>query len=363
MYLKRCRESSFLFDCEDCENCLLCRNLRNKKYCIGNKQYTKEWYEQERRKYNFTSRTVYESLKKEFSDYIKKNAWWEANRFDSIEASTGDYLAHCKNCENCYYMQESEDCINGARAIWVKSSTYFVSVMQSERVYLSVLAQENCFDISFCANVTRCKNMLYSMNCLDCENCFLCNGLVWKQYHVLNKEYSAEEFKKIKEEILLDMKQKEIYETFFPFYFAPSSYEESLAWIYYPLSSVDQSKEWFRVMTENYWDSKNYKNRLSLPDNTKDIWVDIVNTWFWDEVAQRPFQILKDDIEFYTDIWWPIHDTFYIRRLKENFSWMYPSFNLRKTKCAKTGKEITTTLPASLDERILSNEEYKKTVY
>jgi len=62
--VKRCNNSAFLFDCEDCEDCLLCWNLSNKKYCIGNKQYTLETYTEEIKKYNLWSRKVYETLKK-----------------------------------------------------------------------------------------------------------------------------------------------------------------------------------------------------------------------------------------------------------------------------------------------------------
>jgi hypothetical protein len=29
----------------NCHNCFMCRNLRDKSYCIENKQYTKEQYE------------------------------------------------------------------------------------------------------------------------------------------------------------------------------------------------------------------------------------------------------------------------------------------------------------------------------
>ena len=37
-----CSESYFLKNCEGCNNCIWCINLKNKKYCIFNKQYSKE---------------------------------------------------------------------------------------------------------------------------------------------------------------------------------------------------------------------------------------------------------------------------------------------------------------------------------
>src|SRR3989338_365982 len=42
-----CIDSYFLFDCRNCQNCFMSYNLRNKQYCIRNKQYSKEEYKQE----------------------------------------------------------------------------------------------------------------------------------------------------------------------------------------------------------------------------------------------------------------------------------------------------------------------------
>lgn len=39
-----CQNSEYLFSCRDCESCFGCVGLRNKKFCILNKQYTEEEY-------------------------------------------------------------------------------------------------------------------------------------------------------------------------------------------------------------------------------------------------------------------------------------------------------------------------------
>ena len=39
-----CHQSYFLNHCEGCRNCFSCANLRNREYCILNKQYTPEAY-------------------------------------------------------------------------------------------------------------------------------------------------------------------------------------------------------------------------------------------------------------------------------------------------------------------------------
>ncbi len=45
LYISHCRYSAYLNACEECENCFGCVGLRKKKYCILNKQYSKEEYE------------------------------------------------------------------------------------------------------------------------------------------------------------------------------------------------------------------------------------------------------------------------------------------------------------------------------
>ena len=40
-----CTESYFLYNCNNCQYCYMCFDLQNQKYCIHNKQYTKEEYQ------------------------------------------------------------------------------------------------------------------------------------------------------------------------------------------------------------------------------------------------------------------------------------------------------------------------------
>ncbi len=358
--VKRCRNSAFLFDCEDCENCMLCWNLRNKKYCIANKQYSKEDYEKEIQKYDLSSRKIYNTLIKQFSDVITKKAYWKEKHFTMVENSSWDYLENCNNCENCFYIQEAKDCKNWLRSLWVKSSQNFVSILHSEKIYNSVLAQDNCYNIHYCFNVIESKNLEYCSNCYRCENCFLSSWLVWKKYYILNKEYSKEDYEKLKQEIIEDMKKKWVYWEFFPWYFSPTTYEESWAASHCPLSLEEQKKYGFRISQLEEKLPENLKNISELPEKLLEDNIWEVKWWYFDEIAKKPFAITDTDIAFYKKTNSPINDKFYIRRLKENFSWMFPTAELRTTKCSISWKKIQTTLPKKLDSRIVSLEEYGK---
>src|SRR3989338_874068 len=56
----------FGYDLKGCSNCVMCVGLRNKKYCILNKQYSKEEYEKEVEKMNLKSRASIEKCRREF---------------------------------------------------------------------------------------------------------------------------------------------------------------------------------------------------------------------------------------------------------------------------------------------------------
>lgn len=361
--IKRCKNSSFLFDCENLENCLLCWNLKNKKYCIANKQYTKEEYEKEIKKYDLSSRKVYNKLKKQFLDFIENKAYWKNIHYFNTNNCVWDYIDNSDNSQNCFFVWDTKDCKNWIRSWWVKSSKNFVSIYESEKIFNSTMVQDNCFNISYCWNVIRSKNLEYCINCFDCENCFLSAGLVWKKFFILNKEYKEVEYKKLKYMIISDMKDKWVYWDFFPNYFSATSYNESLSWFSYPLSIQEQKELWFNVF--NLDDSKNihYKNVLDIPDILDNTKKDDIIWAYYDEKNKKVIQITSLDIEFCTKMNCPLNDKFYIERIKDNFSWLFPHYELRETKCSKSWKIIKTTLPEKFDSRIISIEEYDKLFY
>lgn len=105
-----------------------------------------------------------------------------------------------------------------------------------------------------------------------------------------------------------------------------------------------------------------YLSAHELPVTAKDATDETIKQTFWDEKAQRPFQILPQDINLCRELGVALPHTYYMRRIQENFRWMPYNGTLRKTKCAKSGREIQTSWPTEYDGRILSEEEYLKIV-
>jgi hypothetical protein len=362
IYLEDCSDCSFCFDLKGCKNCLFCTNLRQKEYCIANKQYTKEEYEEKMKEWDLSSRNIYEHAKKMFIEYIEKYAFHRALTIDNCENSYGNYLLDDKNCYNCFFIDKSEDCINDLRCHDIKDVIDSVSIFKAELVVHSVNVQGESYDARYCSNLMACKFMEYSTHCVQCENCFLSCGLYQKKYHILNKEYSPEEYKKEVNRIKEIMKNKGIYGEFFPGYFAANPYEESLSSFYFPLSKEEQKKLGFRVKMEEERKNPGYVSQEDIPDNSKDVYESITTKVFWDEKSKKPFQIREFDVDFAKKLGIPLSHTYYMARLQENFSWLSFDGELRDIVCPITGENIKTSLSSKYDGRILSEKSYLEKV-
>jgi len=106
-YCTDCSYCDFCKNCENCQNCFGCINQVGKKYCIFNKQYSKEEYEEKMKNIHF-SYTNIETLKTQFKEFSLKYPH-KHSRFINIENSIGDDLINAKNAYNCFGCEDVED--------------------------------------------------------------------------------------------------------------------------------------------------------------------------------------------------------------------------------------------------------------
>ncbi len=361
-YSKNCRDSAFLFDCRNCEHCLFCWNLRNKKYCFENKQLTKSEYLKIRAQHDFSSFAVYEKGKERFQKILTSQALWKALEVEKSEHSSGAYIENTKNCYNCYFIHESEDCVTFMRGMTLKDSLECIGCFDAQLVYHSALVQDVCYQIRYCYSILQSKFLEYCGFCFNCKYCFACCGLVGREYCILNRQYSPEEYHTITEKLRKKIADENLVGRFFPPHFAPNSYDESLASFYFPLSREKQLEDGFRLQTLLTKTANGAQALTEIPDHPADAEPTISNKIFWDEEAKRPFQITKFDLQFSKKNLVPLPRSFYIRHIKELFQWMFFNGTLRDTQCAITYKEIQTHLPSFLDGQIVSVQAYLENI-
>jgi hypothetical protein len=304
-------------------------------------------------------RSEYDKMKLAFQEAILKNAYWKAVDNEKCENVNGAFMENSKNCDNCFFSLELEDCSNVVRGFKLKDALDSVCAYGSELVYLCAMVQEGCYDVSYCHNIIRSKFLRYSMNCWDCENCFACCGLVRKRYCILNKQYTENDYHQLKAKIEKHIENEGIVGQFFPYYFAPNNYEESLASFYYPLTKDEQKKLGYRLSEVVINREPSAYTLSDIPDNALEVSKDISTKIFWDEEYLKPFRITDFDVQFSKSHYVPLPNGYYIKRIKDLFQWMHFNGSLREAKCTITGERVMTNLPENFTGRIVCEDAYR----
>ncbi|MFA6520226.1 MAG: hypothetical protein WCT44_01310 [Candidatus Paceibacterota bacterium] len=292
-----CIDSYFLYDCRNCQNCFMSWNLRNKQYCIENVQYSKEEYEKKLKSFNLGSHKVVLSLKERFEELAKKEVVHRQNFNLKAYNSDGDYLLDVKNCHNCNTINDSEDCYNCMRGLREKSNIDANGCWYSE-----MLGNCSCCLYGYAEKYSVWSSSRYSEYvdlCIECENCFGCVGLKKKKYCILNKQYDKEEYEKIKNQIITDMKKRGEYGKFLPYSMSAGPFNFSTSFLYFP-----ETKKEDILKLGGYWQEIDESHiegtpTSELPDDIKDVSDDIIiKPLICPETGWR-FNIAENELAFY----------------------------------------------------------------
>ena len=244
-FSKECREcvnSYFLQDCVGCSDCYGCVGLRQKKYHIFNESYSRdEYFKILEDKKNKIKQGKVEDLKKEFKEFSLK----QINKYAYIQKSvrsTGNYLLNTKNCIDCFYGDDADNCKYGYH-VWRNSKDNMdVSTVgrDAELVYESINTGIKAYNIKFgIQNWNGNSDLAYSDSCDGSSNLFGCISLHSKSYCILNKQYTKEEYQKLLPKIIERMRSTGEYGEFFPSRLSLFAYNETVAQDHFPLSKKE----------------------------------------------------------------------------------------------------------------------------
>lgn len=111
-----------------------------------------------------------------------------------------NYVDFAKNCYLCFGSVQVEDCMYG-NPYESKDCVDSFLVRESELSY-ECIDCEKMYNCDFCQACASCTDCVSCYECQACNDCIGCTGLNHKQYFIANKEYSKEEYLKIKNEKL-----------------------------------------------------------------------------------------------------------------------------------------------------------------
>lgn len=287
-YLLLCRamvDSFYCFDCVNCSSCVLSYNLRNKKFCIRNKQYSKDKYFEELKKMNLKSRKSRDILLKEFKK-IKEQAIYRFGNITKCVNVTGNNLLNVKNSKNCFEVYNAEDSSHCFRAFDFKECMDFDFGGWSELMYECVTGAQNDYNVKFShAASAQLRNVDYTDFCQNCSDIFGCIGLRNNKYTILNKVYNKEDFFDLRKKIIEHMNRTPYidqggriykYGEFFPIELSFFGYSETLAHEIDPLSQEQAVKLFYPWRNQNI---KNFNISISadkIPDSIDEVGEDIL---------------------------------------------------------------------------------------
>ena len=372
-------DSVFLHACKNVISCLGCINLRNKSYCIFNKQYAKEEYLKERARYDFGSYKALTEFRKIFAEFIKQHP----RRYGFIHKSVNVVGNVILNSKNVYMgfdvLGDNEDCKYVLFTLDLKDSYDSGPGVgfRTNNCYEAVDTGDNGTHIMFSVFTHSCQNTNYTYACKNSKDLFGCVGLRSKQYCILNKQYTKEEYETLVPKIIQHMddmpytdKKGRVYKygEFFPTELSPFAYNETIAQEYYPKSKSEVLEVGYRWKEP---DIKQYKITLkpaALPDHIKDVSDDILNQVIECEHAGKcneqctgAFKIIPSELQFYRAMNLALprlcSNCRHYRRLAQR-----TPFKLWDRACAKCGKEIKTSYAPDRPEIIYCEKCYNAEV-
>ena len=309
-WVKDCKHSYFLTDCENCSHCFGCTNLKNKEYYIYNKPSSKQDFEK-----------LIKNLNRDFIEQTKEKVRLSqellpiknVNNLSVDEKSIWNNLSYAENVymwfdchwvgssiKDCKYIDLStslNDCYDVVDS-WSNSALCYETLTC---MWKSILFSSNIFD---------CDNILYSNMCQNCSCCFGCVGLSNKKYCILNKQYTKEEYNELVPQIISQMMRDNTRWAFFPSSFSPFWYNETIAMEYYPLTkqeALDKNFNWSdyeapmpHVEKKVQWKDLPKQWCKTIKEKKPEILDKVLNYAIICEVSQKPFRIIKQEIDFYT---------------------------------------------------------------
>lgn len=383
-FSSQCVQSSDLWFCRDCQgsmNCFGSVNLRNKNYCFFNQQYSREDYFAKVAQYQLNTREGVERALQESREFWKKFPNKNHQGLQNIN-SNGSYVSNSKNVLDSFLVREGENLrycqslqeIPGCKdcydySVWGDNCEMVYEAASCgtgvQNIKFALLTQENIHDTE------------YTILCQGSEYLFGCVGLRKKQYCILNKQYSKEEYEELVEKIKKHMDEMPYvdkvgrvykYGEFFPSEFSPWAYNETLAQEYFPLTRDEAIERGYRWRDA---DSKDYTPTITSENIPNDI--NEVDESICDEVLEcahktscnhnctKAFKIMPNEILFYKKLGVPLPTLCPACRTMERLK-MRLGMKLFTRNCDKCSKEVKTGFDPKNGDIVYCEECYTQEV-
>lgn len=293
--------SQYVFNLRSCSNCFLCHDLEQKEYYILNRPYTKENYFAEVAKLKATIPDLWNHfLVNVVGDTSVPRKYYVGN---SIEQATGNYIYNVKNCQEVFYGSQLEDCAY-SRSLEDARDCYDCDMWgwNAELNYECQETGSGAHRLAFCSfcwdNV---QDLYYSQFCRWSKYLFGCFGLRRREYCILNKQYSKQEYEALLPRIIAHMTSTGEWGEFFPMAISHFGYNETAAQEYFPLEksqALALGAQWCDYQSP-IPQTQNVLAAASLAKTIAEVEDSILQTVITAEGTDKVFRITKQELAFY----------------------------------------------------------------
>lgn len=208
-YISDCANLNDSFYCIDCANgrhLFGCLHLRNKSFCIFNRQFTEAEYEE---KVSKLKGLPAEKILRFLSEMEKSYPRTQTFSGSNINTEYGNYIYQNKNCYLCFDAYKNEesaylyDCANNAACL---NMTY----SYESNLSYELVDCDRMFNSNFAVFCDNCRDSQYLFRCINCKDCLGCVYLKHKQYCILNRQFTKEEYDKLSGGILANLNKNNV---------------------------------------------------------------------------------------------------------------------------------------------------------
>lgn len=353
-YLENCTdcfESMFLKDCKGCQNCFGSVGLRNKSYYWFNEELSKEEYQQRLAAFPRTRAAIAEMQTRlaALSETVPTK-YYQGNK---IVHSTGSYLSNTKNTHSGFNVGDAEDSMYAQDAWGLKNCVDITESAYNELDY----EMEGIGYTAHNIGVSRSWNIFhsrYSENCFSSNNVFGCVSLHKKDYCILNKQYSKEEYEVLTAKIVEHMKATGEWGEFFPTEISPFAYNETVAQHYFPMTRDEvlaRGWRWYDRGARGYVVTKRHEDLpQSIKETDDSIVQEIISCSSQDteegkashSACVTAFRVTGDELTLYRKMGMPIPDKCFPCRFRDRLHKRTPRTLFSRTcMCGEGSTEET----------------------
>jgi len=224
---------AFIKNCRNITNALFCCNLRNKNgddYYMFNELVSKEAFE-EAWNYVFAGKQEHITQSKQRFEQFLQTQTMPAAILTNSEHCIGDQISNSQNCNSCFNIDNCQDC-SYCTDIHNSKDVYDCHIYEGEIMIDCLHAGPEGYAQYFSHTPWYSSNVFYCSHLLSCQDCFGCSGMKHKEYCILNKQYSKEEYETLVGKLIEHMQATGEWGEFFSANLSPYGYNQTMASYY-----------------------------------------------------------------------------------------------------------------------------------